>query len=101
MKRLVLSAVAAAALVGSAYSLTAFAATDPPDGAAAHEKGDSGFMLDAKLAGMKAALKLTPEQDKLWAPFEAAVRDGRRRGGRPCASGATSAKATSAPRLSP
>jgi hypothetical protein len=32
-------------------------------------------MLDAHLAGMKAALKLTPDQDKNWAAFEAAVRD--------------------------
>ena len=34
-----------------------------------------GFMLDAHLAGMKAALQLTPDQEKNWAPFEAAVRD--------------------------
>ena len=32
-------------------------------------------VLDAKLAGMKAGLKLTPDQEKLWGPFEAAVRD--------------------------
>ena len=32
-------------------------------------------MLDARLAGLKAGLKLTPDQDKLWGPFEAAVRD--------------------------
>jgi hypothetical protein len=32
-------------------------------------------VLDARLAGMKAGLKLTPDQEKLWGPFEAAVRD--------------------------
>ena len=32
-------------------------------------------LLDARLAGMKAGLKLTPDQEKLWGPFEAAVRD--------------------------
>ena len=32
-------------------------------------------MLDAHLAGMKAALKLTPDQEKNWAAFEASVRD--------------------------
>ena len=32
-------------------------------------------MLDASLAGLKAGLKLTPDQEKLWPPFEAAVRD--------------------------
>lgn len=32
-------------------------------------------MLDARLAGLKAGLKLTDDQEKLWGPFEAAVRD--------------------------
>jgi LTXXQ motif family protein len=32
-------------------------------------------VLDAKLCGMKAGLKLTPDQEKLWGPFEAAVRN--------------------------
>jgi hypothetical protein len=32
-------------------------------------------MLDAGFAGLKAGLKLTPDQEKLWPPFEAAVRD--------------------------
>ena len=31
-------------------------------------------MLDAKLAGLKAGLKLNPDQEKLWGPFETAVR---------------------------
>ncbi len=35
----------------------------------------NGALLDARLAGMKAGLKLTPDQEKLWGPFEAAVRD--------------------------
>ena len=32
-------------------------------------------LLDAKLAGLKAGLRLTPDQEKLWGPFEAAVRE--------------------------
>ena len=36
---------------------------------------DRQTMLDAKLAGMKSGLALTADQDKLWAPFEAAVKD--------------------------
>ena len=32
-------------------------------------------MLDAHLAGFKAGLKLTADQEKLWAPFESAIRD--------------------------
>jgi hypothetical protein len=35
---------------------------------------DHEAMLDAKLAGLKAGLKLTPDQETLWGPFEAAVR---------------------------
>ena len=77
MKKLVLSAVAAAALAGSAFIPPAVAAADnsgPPP--AENSMADHGFVLDAKLAGMKAALKLTPEQEKLWPAFESAVRDG-------------------------
>ena len=36
---------------------------------------DRQVMLDAKLAGMKAGLQLTPDQEKLWTPFELAVKD--------------------------
>ena len=36
---------------------------------------DRETMLDAKLAGMKAGLQLTPDQEKLWSPFESAVKD--------------------------
>ena len=36
---------------------------------------DREMMLDAKLAGMKAELKLKPDQENLWTPFETAVRD--------------------------
>ncbi len=32
-------------------------------------------LLDARLAGMKAGLKLTHDQEKLWGPLETAVRD--------------------------
>jgi hypothetical protein len=36
---------------------------------------DHEALLTAKLAGLKAGLRLTPDQEKLWAPFETAVRD--------------------------
>jgi hypothetical protein len=74
MKKLALSLLLAGGLAGSAYTLAAVAAPDGADGAR-HEHADRGFLLDAKLAGMKAALQLTPDQEKNWAPFEAAVRD--------------------------
>ena len=40
-----------------------------------HWAADHEAMLDARLAGLKAGLKLTPDQEKLWPPFEAAIRD--------------------------
>jgi len=76
MRKLVLTCLTAAALAGSAFAYNAFAAPgDTPDAPRMHEMADRGFLLDAKLAGMKAALKLTPDQDKLWSPFESAVRN--------------------------
>src|ERR1700685_1547326 len=76
MRKLVLTSLTAVALAGSAFAYNAFAASgDTPDAPPMHGTEDHGFMLDAKLAGMKAALKLTPDQEKLWAPFELAVRD--------------------------
>ena len=36
---------------------------------------DREAFLDARLAAVRAGLKLTPEQDKLWGPVEAVVRD--------------------------
>ena len=36
---------------------------------------DRETVLDAKLSGMNAGLGLTADQEKLWAPFEAAVKD--------------------------
>lgn len=73
MKKLVVVSLAAAALTGSVFAIGAASAADDSPPPAAQEMG--GVMLDAHLAGMKAALKLTPDQEKNWAPFEAAVRE--------------------------
>ena len=40
-----------------------------------HWAADRETMLDAKLAGMKAGLGLTADQEKLWSPFESAVKE--------------------------
>jgi zinc resistance-associated protein len=40
-----------------------------------HWAADHEAMLDAKLAGLRAGLRLTSDQEKLWPPFETAVRD--------------------------
>src|ERR1700757_2705405 len=36
---------------------------------------DRAAFVDARIAAVKAGLKLTPDQDKLWPPVETAVRD--------------------------
>src|SRR5215813_6805151 len=36
---------------------------------------DRAALLDARIAAVHAGLKLTPDQEKLWPPVEAAVRD--------------------------
>jgi hypothetical protein len=36
---------------------------------------DRAALADARIAAVKAGLKLTPDQEKLWPPVEAAVRD--------------------------
>ena len=75
MKKIVVATLAVAALGGSFVSLSAAAAPSDPSPPAGDAREAGGFMLDAHLAGMKAALKLTPDQEKNWAAFEASVRD--------------------------
>ena len=76
MRKLVLTAAVIASLAGSAIAFNAFAANgEGPEGMHRHGMADMSFMLDARLAGMKAALKLTPDQEKNWGPFEAEVRE--------------------------
>jgi hypothetical protein len=50
---------------------------NPPNGSGwtQHWAADHQALLNAKLAGLKAGLQLSPDQEKLWGPFEAAVRD--------------------------
>jgi hypothetical protein len=75
MRKSMLGLVAGLVGLGLAGGI-AFAAADAgrgPDMQRMME--DHAAMLDAQLAGLKAALKLTPDQEKLWAPFEASVRD--------------------------
>src|ERR1700737_2640174 len=36
---------------------------------------DMSAFADARIAAVKAGLRLTPDQEKLWPPVEAAVRD--------------------------
>ncbi len=75
---LVAAAASLVAVAGAgAQTATAPAATPAQDAPQWMQRwiDDREAMLDARLAGLKAGLKLTPDQEKLWGPFEAAVRD--------------------------
>lgn len=80
MRKLLLASVALVGLASSTFALDALAAAGDapaaPDAATRQRMMDNqSVMLDAHLAGMKAGLKLTPEQDKNWPAFESAIRD--------------------------
>src|SRR5271166_4706137 len=79
MKRYVVAPLAALTVCAAAIAAGAAPAEQSgPTGTERmqHWAADREAVLDAKLAGMKAGLKLTPDQEKLWGPFETAVRDG-------------------------
>jgi hypothetical protein len=73
MKKFAIAGIAALAIAGS----TAVYAQHRPW---SHEHmrmspEDRVALTDARIAAVKAGLKLTPDQEKLWPPVEAAVRD--------------------------
>ncbi|NIX76556.1 Spy/CpxP family protein refolding chaperone [Microvirga terricola] len=71
----ILSAASALALAGTlAYAQPA---PPPAGGPRAHEpmsRADVESLTDARIAGIQAGLKLTPDQQKLWPPVEKALR---------------------------
>jgi len=79
MKRTIIGALAAIAVSTSSFALTAAAAQTNQQPSQAermqHWAADRETLLDAKLAGMKAALGLSADQEKLWDPFASAVKD--------------------------
>ncbi|WP_341988233.1 Spy/CpxP family protein refolding chaperone [Azorhizobium sp. AG788] len=46
-----------------------------PVAAGVYTDADARAILNARLAALKAVIELTPDQEKLWPPVEAAVRD--------------------------
>lgn len=74
MKKVLLAGAAALVLAGST------AAFADPRGWFDHGRGgfsaqDRTAFADARIAAVRAGLQLTPDQDKLWPPVEAAVKD--------------------------
>src|SRR5271166_6745554 len=80
MKRTLLCALTAVAVSVSSFALTAAVAAGDQSAEAAHKErmqhwaADHEAMMDAGLGGMKAVLKLTPDQNPLWEAFENAIR---------------------------
>jgi hypothetical protein len=73
MKKVFLASVAALAIAGSTV---AYAQHRPwSQDHARLSPDDRAALTDARIAAVKAGLKLTPDQEKLWPPVEAAVRD--------------------------
>jgi Spy/CpxP family protein refolding chaperone len=80
MKRTLLrtfaAAAAAAALSASGFAITAAAQSDQRPKHAELVQRWAEAALEAQLKGMKTSLRLTDDQEKLWGPFESAVKDG-------------------------
>lgn len=78
MKRVLLgtlAAVAAAAAL-SAFAAAAVAQTDQQPTHAELQQRWADAAINGQLKSMKASLRLTADQEELWAPFESAVKDG-------------------------
>jgi hypothetical protein len=82
MKRTLLrtfaAAAAAAAFSASGFAITAAAQSDQQPTRAELVQRWAEAALDGQLKGMKTSLRLTADQEKLWDPFESAVKDGEK-----------------------
>ena len=77
MKKALLAGVAILAIAGSTAVYAQHRGDDGP-GRHHHMRmnpEDRAAFMDSRIAAVKAGLKLTPDQDKLWPPLETAVRD--------------------------
>ncbi|MBS9479147.1 Spy/CpxP family protein refolding chaperone [Ancylobacter radicis] len=76
MKRTIIAATAAALLASVAFGVAApNLRGDGPRPTPQQMAENAGAMSDARIAALKAGLKLTPDQEKLWPALEAALRD--------------------------
>jgi hypothetical protein len=74
MKKILLAGTAALAIAGASF---AYAQQPPrgPDRGWRPSVEDMSAFTDARIAGLKAGLKLTPDQEKNWPAVETALRD--------------------------
>jgi hypothetical protein len=78
MKPFLAIAVAAAVLAAATPATLRAQAPAMPQQAQAipeYTDADARAVLNARLAALKAVIDLTPEQERLWQPLEAAIRD--------------------------
>lgn len=76
MKKTIVAGAIALTLAGTGYALAQQAAQPtPPREARGWSADDAAALTDARIAGLKAGLKLTAEQEKNWPAVEAAIRD--------------------------
>jgi hypothetical protein len=77
MNKFVLAVTAAALVTGSAVSYTAFAQQPLPKTEARWQPtaADRAAFADARIAALHAGLTLNTEQEKLWPPVEAVLKD--------------------------
>jgi LTXXQ motif family protein len=73
MKKVLLAGVAALAIAGSTVAYAQHRQWFQEHMRVSPE--DRAALADARIAAVKAGLKLNPDQEKLWPPVEAAVRD--------------------------
>lgn len=76
MKKTIIAAAAAALLASVTFGLAApnFRG-DGPRPTPAQMAENAGAMSDARIAALKAGLRMTPDQEKLWPGVEAALRE--------------------------
>lgn len=77
MKRTIIAATAAALLAGATFGVAAPkpGAGEPPRPTPAQMAEFAGAMSDARIAALKAGLRLTAEQEKLWPALESVLKD--------------------------
>lgn len=88
MKKTIIAATAAALIAGTAASFAASSTAQSPAPAPATAAqpaeraerwhptpADQAALTDARIAALKAGLKLTPDQEKLWPTLETTLRD--------------------------
>lgn len=78
MKRVLLGTLAAVAAAAAlaAFAAAAVAQTDQQPTHAELQQRWADAAINGQLKSMKASLRLTADQEELWAPFKSAVKDG-------------------------